>query len=61
MPSAGLSVLSHGRPDIYLAHFHIYAEVLQSSFYDIGVGLVMSPWKVCLGRPQANLTGRDEV
>ena len=33
------SVLSHGRSDIYLAHFHIYAEVLQSSFYNIGVGL----------------------
>ena len=33
------SVLGDGRPDVYLAHLHIYAEILQSSFYDVGVGL----------------------
>ena len=32
-------VLGDGRPDVYFAHLHVYAEILQSSFYDVGVGL----------------------
>ena len=31
--------MGDGRTDVYLAHLHIYAEILQSSFYNVGVSL----------------------
>src|SRR3989338_11174073 len=54
-------VLSYGRPDVYFAHLHVNAEILQSSFYNIGVGFDVAAGRLAPVALKQAERGRDEV